>query len=695
MVDRFRQEAVTVANLHHPNIVTIHTVRQAGHLHFFVMQVVEGGSLETLLARPDPLPVSLIQVILYQVGTGLSYAHRSSVIHRDIKPANVLLDGEGNAILTDFGIAKVTTAANLTQTGSTLGTPSYMSPEQCRAGELSSASDQYSLGVVAFEMLTGKPPFTGGAFEIMQAHNSVTPPGIRERRPDCPPKLEAAVLRMLAKDPEERFPSVAEAIEAMGGYIPGPRDPIRRELARLAESGTPSSPSGSLPPGPIPLGVTLPAPAEALSPSATPESPASPRQRTRPRWARPPVLVGGAVGLAVIATVAVVSFQRSPPAENQPTAPDALPVNTISFPSEPESLLVEGTVRVRALLQNAEGLAVTDEPIAWSSNDTTIATVEGFGEEGVVAGLAPGFATIRASAAGAVGSFTLRVSAPSPGQLTASTPRREILVDQVITLSAELSDESGMPVPGATISWISSDPGVVAVDSETGIATGRSLGGARLTASSGDQTGSVNLRVLGLVEAITVNPPAGRLEVGGTAVLRTSVTSRPAGYFGRDGMSWSSSDPSVAAVSFSEADSVVLTLLGEGEAILTAGADAVQGSVTFRVESPPPAVTLSLSPPSISVEAVEEGSPPPERTVEVRVTGDAAPSVGVVTYGSGGGGWLRQSLGMSPEGGTVLTVGAEVRGLIPGTYTASVPIRAGSQTQVLEVQLVVAPDPGL
>jgi len=216
MVERFRQEAVTVANLHHPNIITIHTVRRAGNLHFFVMQVVEGSSLEAILDRGEPIPVYLVQAILYQLGVGLAYAHQHGVVHRDIKPANVLMDRDGNAVLTDFGIAKATTASNLTQTGATIGTPSYMSPEQCMARELSGGSDQYSFGVVAYEMLTGHPPFSGSPFEIMQAHTATPPPGIRDRRPDCPAELEAAVLRMLAKNPEDRFVDVAEAIEAIG-----------------------------------------------------------------------------------------------------------------------------------------------------------------------------------------------------------------------------------------------------------------------------------------------------------------------------------------------------------------------------------------------------------------------------------------------------------------------------------------------
>jgi len=695
MVDRFRQEAVTVANLHHPNIVTIHTVRQAGRLHFFVMQVVEGGSLETLLERPEPLPVPLIQVILFQVGTGLSYAHRHGVIHLDIKPANVLLDGEGNAILTDFGIAKVATATNLTQTGSTIGTPSYMSPEQCRAGELSNASDQYSLGVVAYEMLSGEPPFSGAAFEIMQAHNSEAPAALRGRSPDCPPELEAAVLKMLAKDPEQRFPSVAEAIEAIGGYIPGPRDPVRLELARLAGPGVPRAPVEPSPPGPIPLGATVAAPAETVSATAEPQRPGPTRPKVKTNWARPRVLVGGALGLAVIVTSAVAFLQGLTPGESESAAPATLLLNTVSFPSAPEEILVGETTGIRVLFQDPDGVAVTGESITWVSDDPSVASVEGFGEEGRVAGLSPGSAIIQASAGGVVGTFNLLVSATTPGQLTASAPRREVFIGGMINLSAELLDPSGQPISDVTITWASSDPAIVEVDRETGRATGRGLGRARLTASSGDQTGSVSLQVMGRVEAMTVHPPLDHLEVGGTSVVRTSVTSQPAGYLGAEGIRWSSSDPTVARVSSFAGDSVVLAFLGEGEVVLTARADAVEGTVTLQVDAPAPAVTLSLLPVSVSFEVVEEGATPEERTVEVRITGDAPPSVGVVAYGGGAGGWVRQSLGTGPSGGTALTVGVELEGLVPGTYTANIPIGAGGQTQTLGVQLIVAPDPGL
>jgi hypothetical protein len=140
---------------------------------------------------------------------------------------------------------------------------------------------------------------------------------------------------------------------------------------------------------------------------------------------------------------------------------------------------------------------------------------------------------------------------------------------------------------------------------------------------------------------------------------------------------------------------VVLDLLREGEVTLTARADAVQGAVTLRVEPAPAAVSVSISPASISFEVVEGGALPPERTVAVSVTGEATPSVGIVTYDAGASGWLRQTLGMSPDGGMALTVGAETGGIGPGTYTARVPIGAGGVIRELAVQLVLAPNPDL
>lgn len=681
MVDRFRQEAVTVANLHHPNIVTIHTVRQAGSLHFFVMQVVDGAPLEEILERPEPIPVYLVQAILYQLGVGLAYAHRRGVIHRDIKPANVLMDQEGNAILTDFGIAKVTTASNLTQTGSTIGTPAYMSPEQCMARELSGASDQYSLGIVAYEMLTGHPPYSGSPFEIMQAHTSGTLPPIRDSRPDCPPELEAAVFRMLAKNPEDRFPDVAEAIEALGGYLPGPQDPIRADLARLVRK------DGG---GPLPEREPLrPTPGRAATPV-----PSSRVEKKVPRGrGRLPLWITGAVALGTVVAVLAVSLRPSPEVDPVPAPAETPSVSSIQFANPQEEILVGATIQVRAELQDASGGLVTGQEVDWTSTDPEVASVQGTGEDVQVTGVSPGTAAVVARAGDSEARFSVSVVAPAAGELSVSAPGREVVVGSSVALSAILTDETGARISDPQVTWQSSNPRVLQVNPETGVATGRSLGRADVTASSGDQTGSVRLNVVGRVEGISVIPPTAPLQAGATAVLRSRVTAQPGDYRGTSGLRWTSSNSGVASVARAEGDSVVLTLLRAGETVVTAQAEGVQGSVNLQVNAAAPSVTLDLSPGSVSLEAVSGAGSPASGTVEVAVTGNAAPSLGSVEYGGGGDGWLTPSLGSVQNGRASLTLRADTRSLGAGSYTARLPVAAGDVARTLEIRLTVAVPP--
>jgi eukaryotic-like serine/threonine-protein kinase len=237
MVQRFRQEAVTVAHLNHPNIITVHAVRTVGDLHCFVMKFVVGRPLGEILGARGALPIPVVRHVLCEVGSALAYAHRQQVIHRDIKPANIMMDSSGEAMVTDFGIAKVAEATTHTQTGAAVGTPQYMSPEQCRGGEITWAADQYALGIVAYEMLTGSVPFAGTTFAVMRAHIEQTPAPITDRRPDCPPELDAAIQRMLAKTPAERWPSMSAALQAAGAQDLAEDDPVRAELARWATEG--------------------------------------------------------------------------------------------------------------------------------------------------------------------------------------------------------------------------------------------------------------------------------------------------------------------------------------------------------------------------------------------------------------------------------------------------------------------------
>src|SRR2546428_4551155 len=235
MVGRCKREARTAAALSHPHIIPIYAVKESEHVLYFVMKYVQGRALDTVIRDVGTLPIPMVQTILAQVGDALGYAHRHGVIHRDIKSSNIMLDEDGWAVVTDFGIAKVMQAAGLTMTGVTVGTPTYMSPEQCETREVTGASDQYSLGVVAYEMLTGRLPFKGeSTMAVMYAHFNERPRPVAELRPDCPPNLGAGVMRMLGKKPTPRRPPMDHIGGGCGRAPPPDRDPPRRRGGPLA-----------------------------------------------------------------------------------------------------------------------------------------------------------------------------------------------------------------------------------------------------------------------------------------------------------------------------------------------------------------------------------------------------------------------------------------------------------------------------
>ncbi len=220
MAERFLGEARTVAALQHPHVVTVYAVRSGNGVHAITMEFIEGRSLDAILRDRGQLPVPLAGMLLSQAASGLQHAHDRGVIHRDVKPANVLIDHDGRAIVSDFGIARRESAPRLTDTGLVFGTWSYMSPEQRTAGNLTPATDQYALGVMAFELLAGRLPFEGTAAEVLRAHMSAPPPSLRAIRPDVPVALENLVNRMLAKNPADRWPSLREAERTFGTLVP-------------------------------------------------------------------------------------------------------------------------------------------------------------------------------------------------------------------------------------------------------------------------------------------------------------------------------------------------------------------------------------------------------------------------------------------------------------------------------------------
>ncbi|MGE5761412.1 MAG: serine/threonine-protein kinase, partial [Gemmatimonadota bacterium] len=214
-VERFQREARTAAKLEHPNIIPIYRVGKSGRVIYFVMKFLRGKPLSALLAARGALPPMEIRQILIQVGRALAYADRLGYVHRDIKPDNIMFDEHGQALVTDFGIAKAATGSKLTGTGMAIGTPHYMSPEQARAQQLDGRSDIYSLGVVAYQCLTGLVPYDGeDSFSIGYKH-------IMEELPE--PALETAeqrdlfevIRKMMAKLPAERFQTADEMVEVL------------------------------------------------------------------------------------------------------------------------------------------------------------------------------------------------------------------------------------------------------------------------------------------------------------------------------------------------------------------------------------------------------------------------------------------------------------------------------------------------
>jgi serine/threonine protein kinase len=243
LVTRFQQEAKTAAKLDHPNIIPIYRVESEAGLVYIVMKYVSGQSLEDLLAK-GPLPITRVRHVLREAALALGHAHRRRIVHRDVKPANIMLDEDGRVILTDFGISKaVQDTAQLTGTGTIIGTPHYMAPEQARGQEVDGRADQYALAIVGHRVLTGKLPFDGPAHSILYQQIFEQPPTVLDRRPDTPPDLRVALDRALAKDSKARFKTMEEFATAVSGERSGPTTVVS-EPVRSASPVEPGKPAG-------------------------------------------------------------------------------------------------------------------------------------------------------------------------------------------------------------------------------------------------------------------------------------------------------------------------------------------------------------------------------------------------------------------------------------------------------------------
>jgi len=216
IVERFRSEAVTLAKLNHPNIATLYSFQRQNDDFFMVMEYVTGESLDDLIRRKGAMPVDHAISLFCQVLEGMARAHKLAIIHRDIKPANMMLTDDGSIKVMDFGIARLLGTARMTRQGNIVGTIEYMSPEAIQGAEVDARTDIYSLGILLYEMLTGRVPFVSDTeYSLMMAQINEPPPTPRTFAPHIPTHIEHAIMRALAKRPEDRFQSVKDFRRAL------------------------------------------------------------------------------------------------------------------------------------------------------------------------------------------------------------------------------------------------------------------------------------------------------------------------------------------------------------------------------------------------------------------------------------------------------------------------------------------------
>ena len=588
---RFKREAQTAAALSHPHIIPVYAVKEAEDLVFFVMKYIVGRSLESVVKEVGALPFPVVQTILNQAGGALAHAHKRGVVHRDIKPGNIMLDEDGWVVVADFGIAKVAEAEALTMTGGVVGTPAYMSPEQCSGGDLTGAADQYSLGIVAFEIITGRTPFKSGTMvNLIYDHCHTQPPPVLELRPDCPPALAAVVEQMIAKDPDDRFPGIEEAVTATGFATDSSQEAARTHMLTLVQNtetdkllkkfqlaGSPAPPSRT----PRPMSILTPATPLPQDDASAPTG----ARRLVPPWAWAVPLVG--VTAAVMWFVVVPRFAAPPTASNE-TAVIATPIVTgIDVQPLTATLQVGETLALDAVPHANDGSAVAGVSMTWQSTATQVADVTSLG---VITARGAGTTQVTVRTGAASASIVVTVTPLLRPQPNATRPAAvasvqvtpaavELSLGDRARVGATLADRGGVVLDGRAIDWSSSDPSVVAVDASGNLsATGAGTAQVRAQSEGINGTATVTVEVP-VVAIVTLSPTTLSLAQGEAATLiaeaqdaqRRSLTDRA--------IAWDSDNSAVARVSATG----VVTAVSGGSARITATVEGQRASAAVTV----------------------------------------------------------------------------------------------------------------
>ena len=314
--ERLFREARSAGILSHPGIVTIYDMEEHDEVAFIAMEYVDGPTLDQLLSKREALAPERLMSILRQTAAALDYAHAKGIVHRDIKPANIMIASDGAVKITDFGIAKVTTSQQYTQTGTILGTPNYMSPEQVQGLAVTGRADEFSLAVIAFEMLTGDRPFTGEHLTtVVYKIVAEEPPPVQRLNPTLGPQIDGALRRALSKKPEGRYGSCIEFINGL-------------DAACANTQGWKNLPRGGNTALPTVISEGPRTRTEAFNPGSTTEELAG-RRRSRWKW----VLPFAAALVVAVGLIALIALQFGTDLGPSKSAAPATPTEAASNPS--------------------------------------------------------------------------------------------------------------------------------------------------------------------------------------------------------------------------------------------------------------------------------------------------------------------------------------------------------------------------